>query len=262
MSADPRAVEALDAHLAYLRHLTVAGGGVLTERHGVMVFTSPASLPALVNGVARLDRQVPGDAVIDAVTAQIGQRGYEVLCLAGRDDDLRQSAEARGLKLGSDDPLQYLEGRPITDAAAANAEIRRVDDVAGVRDLAAVNQDAGEVYDFPRSFFAEIFAKPETVLSPSIEAVVAYVDGEPLATAQVHLTTDIAYVAWVAVARRAMRRGLGRLVTADVIRRGLERGATATVLMASPMGAPLYRRMGFQDVGVMRNAYFETPAAP
>jgi hypothetical protein len=32
--------------------------------------------------------------------------------------------------------------------------------------------------------------------------------------------------------------------------------ASAAVLMASRMGAPLYRKMGFEDVGALRNAHY------
>ena len=34
---DPRAVRTLDAHLAYLRALTAAGGGTIVDRDGVFL---------------------------------------------------------------------------------------------------------------------------------------------------------------------------------------------------------------------------------
>ena len=76
-----------------------------------------------------------------------------------------------------------------------------------------------------------------------------------MAAAQVFMCADIAYVGWVSVVEKASRRGLGWLVTETVVNEGLARGANAAVLVGSPMGAPLYRKMGFVDVGALRNAY-------
>ena len=84
-------------------------------------------------------------------------------------------------------------------------------------------------------------------------------DGEPLATAQVQMQDDTAYVGWVAVATSAGRLGLGTTVTRLVVERGFDEGATAAVLLASPMGAPVYRRMGFEDVGEVRGAMAARP---
>jgi ribosomal protein S18 acetylase RimI-like enzyme len=253
--ADPRAEAALDAHLAYLRALVTAGGGDVLEDSGTFVYRSTAPYPFLVNGAARTDPAVPGADVVRKAREAFGERGFELLCLDGRDEDLRAAATEAGLTVAGTDPLQHLDGPPIAGAPTPpGISIRPVTDVAGVRDVITVNTDAVSVYGFPAGFFDAIFATPETILDPRIEAAVAYEEGEPLATAQVFLHGTLAYVGWVAVARRAGRRGLGRLVTEDVVQRGLARGASAAVLMASPMGAPLYRRMGFVDVGQLRNA--------
>lgn len=110
------------------------------------------------------------------------------------------------------------------------------------------------MYRFPDGLFAAMFAAPSSVLSPAIHAVLAYVGGAPVATAQVFMHGEAAYVGWVAVVRNAARRGLGWLITETVVNERLARGAKAAVLLASPPGAPLYRKMGFVDVGWLRNA--------
>lgn len=258
--ADPRAGATIAAHLAYLRVLVTAGGGDVLETGGTMVYRSVATYPFLVNGAARTDPTVPGRDVVRTAREAFGERGFEILCLDGRDEDLRAAAAEAGMTVGGGEPLQHLHGPPVAAAPAPpGISIRQVTDAAGVRDVAAVNTDAVMVYGFPAGFFEAVFVTPDTVLDPRIEAVVAYEAGEPLATAQVFLDGSVGYIGWVAVVRRAGRRGLGRLVTDDVVRRGLARGATETVLMASPMGAPLYRRLGFTDVGQLRNAH--APAA-
>jgi len=49
------------------------------------------------------------------------------------------------------------------------------------------------------------------------------------------------------------RMGIGRAVTAAVIAEGRERGLRVAVLGASAMGEPVYRAMGFREVGRLRN---------
>jgi phosphoribosylcarboxyaminoimidazole (NCAIR) mutase len=70
-----------------------------------------------------------------------------------------------------------------------------------------------------------------------------------VATASALVARDVSYIAWVGTAQRAMRRGLGDAVTRAATTAGLELGAAVTALLASPMGAPVYRRMGFDGVG-------------
>jgi hypothetical protein len=90
---------------------------------------------------------------------------------------------------------------------------------------------------------------PATMLARHIAAVVAYDQDGPVATASAMATHGSAYIVWVGTPQRAMRRGLGEAVTRAATVAGVEFGARWTALSASPMGAPVYRRMGFVDVG-------------
>jgi ribosomal protein S18 acetylase RimI-like enzyme len=56
-------------------------------------------------------------------------------------------------------------------------------------------------------------------------------------------------VFYVATVEHARRRGLGDALTRTAARAGFEMGAHAAWLGASEMGAGLYRRIGFQDLG-------------
>jgi ribosomal protein S18 acetylase RimI-like enzyme len=256
-SADQRAEETLAVHLAYMRLLTTAGGGSVLERDGILAFINLHPLPFLINGVARIDPAAAAQSLVATGLSLFGERGFEVLCLDGRDDDIGAEAATAGLAIGSADPLQAIERMPnAAPADHSSIELRQVVDAAGVADLAAVNQDAVGAYSgFPDGVFSAIFARPATVLAPDIHALVAYEGQAAVATAQIFMHGDIAYVGWVAVAMAAMRRGLGWLVTEAVVNEGFQRGARVAALMASPMGAPLYRKMGFVDVGSLTNAY-------
>ena len=257
-----RAELAFDAHLSYMTQLTEAGGGTVTRTAGGLLLRSPHPRPSLVNIVARLDTGAPPDALLDAAGPAFAGRGYELVCLAGRDDDLREFALAAGLSAGHADPLQYLAARPAASPAdRTGLAIREVSDPSGVADLISVNGDASAVYElFEEDFFPTILGRPETIIAENITPYVVDDHGLPVATAQLVLFGNVAYVAWVSVVRSHMGRGLGWLVTQTVVEAGFERGATRAVLMASPMGAPLYRKMGFVDVGSVNSVFAEAHA--
>ncbi|HET7727121.1 MAG TPA: GNAT family N-acetyltransferase [Candidatus Limnocylindrales bacterium] len=251
---DSRLALALEAHRRYLRHLTRSGGGSHEERDGILLLAGPHERPLIVNTAWRLDERVPAEEVIAHADRFFGRRRrrYELMCVAGADEDLRSAALARGFASAEGDPVQLLDGEPTAPAAVLDGiDIRVVRDVVGHADLVAVGADAIAIYGVPEEFFRAILARPATVLDPAIHAVVAYDGDRPVASAQVMVEGEVGYVGWVGVVRDAMRRGLGRLVTDAVVRAGLERGARRSVLVASPMGAPLYRRMGFVDVGAL-----------
>jgi GNAT superfamily N-acetyltransferase len=61
-----------------------------------------------------------------------------------------------------------------------------------------------------------------------------------------------AIVGWVGTLEPFRRRGLGELVTRVVTNWAFDEGATLVTLQASPMGRPIYERMGFETVSSER----------
>jgi len=84
---------------------------------------------------------------------------------------------------------------------------------------------------------------------------------EPVACAMTLVSHSIAGVYYVAAVEHARRRGLGEALTRMAARAGFEMGAEAAWLGASQMGAGLYRRIGFRDLG-SRLVELESPAGP
>ncbi len=247
--------DALDAHAAYFCALTQRGGGTVVAYAGVLSWCSRHPMGFLVNGVLRTDSAVDPAAVIGAADERFAG-AYEVVTLVGRDDDLLDYSIGIGLDAGGHDPIQVLsslDALPDRDVPVG-IELRVVTDAAGVADVALVNQAATVSYGFPDDLFPTVFAEPATVLADDIFAVVAYEDDAPVATAQVFRHGATAYVGWVATAATTMRRGLGTTLTNHVVRHARGHGAKVATLMASPMGAPVYRRMGFVDVASLRSA--------
>jgi ribosomal protein S18 acetylase RimI-like enzyme len=69
-------------------------------------------------------------------------------------------------------------------------------------------------------------------------------------------------VFYVATVESARRRGLGDALTRIAARAGFALGARAAWLGASEMGADLYRRIGFSDLGTTVIEYESPEAAP
>ena len=97
--------------------------------------------------------------------------------------------------------------------------------------------------------FSTLFARPAVAIGPHLQAFVAYEAERPIATGTLFLTHGVTYIGWIGTAREHGRRGLGSSLTAWLVNRGHSLGAHGSVLLASPMGAPIYRRLGFVDVG-------------
>jgi ribosomal protein S18 acetylase RimI-like enzyme len=83
--------------------------------------------------------------------------------------------------------------------------------------------------------------------SDSLRTYFATHEGTPAAGAVVHLYDEIAALYNVATLEEFRGRGLGRAVSLTALRDARERGATRGVLLASRMGAPVYRKLGFAE---------------
>ena len=252
MAPDPRTALALASHVDYFRNVSVREpGGAVVEEGGVFLYAGPHPLPVLVNGALRLEQDLDPTDVIDRAQAFFGARGrgFSIYGLVGRDDDVIDAAERAGMTaFGDPAPLMVLTGTLPPADLASGVRIERVTSEQQVADAAAVCADAYAVYGMPADVPTACMT-PRTMLTSDTAAVVAYDGDGPVATATAMGTGDVSYIAWVGTAQRAMRRGLGDAVTRAATTSGLELGPDVTALLASPMGAPVYRRMGFVEVG-------------
>ncbi len=244
------------AHLGHLnlidfcRHSALWGrNGAVQEHGGVLLFASDTDFPVSMNGAFRTDEQTDAATVLAEANAFFGprRRGYSVWIRDGRDEDLVAAASAAGLVEVLRTPemvcLGRLPERPLPDGV----DIRRVTNAADVRAFAAINDAAYAVYGMP-PVLNTAFSAPARLLSPHVVAVIAYVAGEPAAAAMTLASHGIAGVYWVGALDQYRGRGLGEAVTRAVTNAGFDLGARVNTLQASPMGAPIYLRMGYQSV--------------
>ncbi len=252
MEPSARTELAHTSHINFFREAsTRAPGGDVRDEDGVLLYAGPHPLPVLVNGAIRLDSGVAAGEVLDRARAFFGPRGrgFSVYGLVGPDDDLIEAADAAGMVVfGDPAPLMVLDGSVAPADLPDDVRIERAVTPEQVSDAAAVCADAYAVYGMPGDVAAACLT-PRTMLAPDTAVVVAYDADGPVATASALVARDVSYIAWVGTAQRAMRRGLGDAVTRAVTAAGLDLGGEVTTLVASPMGAPVYRRIGFADVG-------------
>lgn len=244
-----------DNHLELCRELARWSGdrGEVAERDGVLLFATATTFPALCNGVARLDDALAAEAVLDVAAAWFAERdrGFSVLASdlgVGADDDLVAAAEARGfLRVGAA-PAMVCEAPLAPAEPPPDVEVRWVGDGGRVEDLVAVCDASYQSLGMPAGVIEAMVRAPERVERPHLRTVLLHLAGEPVACAQLLLSHGIAGVYYVGTIEAARGRGLAELATRLVTNLAFELGAPVVTLQASPMGEPIYRRMGYRDL--------------
>jgi ribosomal protein S18 acetylase RimI-like enzyme len=109
-----------------------------------------------------------------------------------------------------------------------------------------------EAFDWEDRALATVFT-PRLLDDPYWHAYVAYSDGEPAATTQLIVADGVAGLYYVGTRAAWRSRGLGEAVTRHAVRSGAAPGCDVATLQASPVGYPVYKKIGFRDV-----AYYQT----
>jgi ribosomal protein S18 acetylase RimI-like enzyme len=173
--------------------------------------------------------------------------GFIVLVRRPDDADVERPALDEGFCAGWCEQPMALAAAPPMSEVPDDVEVRAVSDERGVLDygrvVALANDDPGERERAPLLFH------DQTIIAPHIAAFVAYAGAEPVACAMTLVSHRVAGVFYVATVEHARRRGLGDALTRIAARAGFELGAQAAWLGASEMGAGLYRRIGFVELG-------------
>jgi hypothetical protein len=227
--------------------------GAIVEEGGLLLFACGSTFPVSMNGVYRLDPDVPADEVVARADAWFGERrrGYtlSVNDRPGNDDtDLRRAGEAAGLLDLVQAPAMFRRAPIEPSSLVPGPELRWVTDRSGLADFIAVNEAAYATLGLPLGEIPVAITDVDRFTEPHIGSVVAYLDGVPSAAAQLLLSHGIGGVYWVGTVESARGKGLGEVVTRAVTNRAFELGAAAVTLQASSMGEPIYARLGYETL--------------
>jgi hypothetical protein len=253
----PTASEAELGHrtlIAFNRALTHwSSRGALLESGGAVLCASGTWIPVVANGAFRSDDTLNGSSLVAAADGFFASmtRGFTIKVRdSGADDDLRVACVEAGLELFGDPVPEMICRAPLPDAPAVDGVTTRVvDDEAGVRDFISVNAEAYATYGMPSEVLVDVFDEPGSVLAdPAASIVVARRDDKPVATAMVYQSDGVASLQWVGTVPSERGTGLGALVTVLVTNLAFAAGASSCSLQASPMGASVYHRLGYETM--------------
>jgi hypothetical protein len=258
--ADSAADEADAVRLGHLNEIswcrTAVGfstKGTYRGEPGSMLCAGGSWLPPIGNVAFRTDDTLPADVLLaraDAFFAEVG-RGYNMMLRdTGQDDDLAAACESKGMKpFGEPSPQMVCHHRLDPPQVPDNVDLRAVSDVQGVADFVAINANAYATYGMPPDVLPDLFDRPEAVLAhKDTVVVVAYLEDRPVATALTYLSDGVGCLQWVGTVDDVRSLRLGRAVTQWATNAAFDRGAAACVLQASPMGEPLYAKLGYETL--------------
>ena len=221
-------------------------GGLIHEQDGLLFVAGPSSY---LRVAIRMDDGVDGVSAVRRSYEFFGaSEGDHIVLVREPDDaDVGQAALAAGYTPAWTERPMAMHQPPDPSPLAADVEVRVVSTPEQVLDygrvVAEANDDPGERER------AGLLFHDATILEPHIAAFVAYLEDEPVSCAMTLVSHGVAGVFYVATVESARRRGLGDALTRHAARAGFELGARAAWLGASEMGAGLYRRIGFADLG-------------
>jgi ribosomal protein S18 acetylase RimI-like enzyme len=225
--------------------------GRFEERNGLVLHATATAFPVTCNGVARLDPDRPAAQVLDAAERVFGAlgRGFtlQVEDPESCDADLVEAATERGMLEVGRAPAMARTAPPEPLRVPDEVQLRWVGVDASPEDFVHVADTSYQSLGMPAGVIVEMCAAPDRMVAPHVHSVVAHLEGRPAATAQVVLGRGIAGVYYVGVLPEARGRGLAEVVTHAVTQRAFDLGAPAVVLQATPMGEPVYLRMGFEQ---------------
>jgi hypothetical protein len=244
-------------------------GGITAEADGILTYATASWIPIECNGAFREDDEVAADSVLEQAHSFFHPmgRGFSVKVREGDaigrvDDDLRGACERAGLSPFGESSPEMIRRSPVDPPEIRDGiELRPVATAQGLADFAAVNDEAYATYGMPAGEVVKVFGRaPAFLASPHVHAVVAYEDAQPLAAALAFLSHGVAGIYWVGTVSNARRSGLGEAVAAATTNWTFEQGASACTLQASPMGEPIYERMGYESLYRYTNyALFRVP---
>ena len=187
-----------------------------------------------------------------------GERAFMVVVRPAADASLEQAAIDAGLTLALDRyPEMVCSQRIEPWPVAEGFEVRPVEDAQTAAAYWSMSSRAYVSLGCPPDLFDGF--PPDLLLADEIDACVALRDGEVVAGALAANLGGNGYVGWVGVVEEVRRRGLAAAVTSWVTNRAFECGAKLVSLEASPMGDPVYPKIGYRELYSYR-LYLQQPA--
>jgi GNAT superfamily N-acetyltransferase len=207
--------------------------------------------PVISNAAFRNDDALDADEFVARAKSFFAKRGrgFSVWVRGDQEEDrdLLAAVEAAGLQFIYGMPEMVLRAPVEAPPLPAGAEIRKLTAVEQVDDYWEIAAASYASLGFPPEVFGS-YGNRSSLLAENVAAFLAYLDGEPVSIAMTILSHGVAGIYWVGSLERARGKGLGEATTAAATNAGFELGAGLASLQASPMGKPIYERMGYETL--------------
>lgn len=252
--ASPTLRAAMDANMVAFWSAYGRGKGCTLQRAGDTVWFYTGVPHPLFNGVPRAILNAHDvQSTIDGLQATIDARGAPAFWWLGpgtKPDDLGSTLQSRGLQPAGEVPGMALD----LDSLGS-----RLPEIVGF----AVEKVANETQQALWARVAAIgtgFADPAVKALEAVEAslgdaayqaqhrYIGYLDGKPVASAALVLDAGVAGIYAIATIPPARQRGIGRTMTVLPLLEARQLGYRVATLQASPLGYPIYKKLGFQEV--------------
>jgi hypothetical protein len=214
---------------------------------------------AYFNGVARThltaDAADARIAVVQARLRQCGVPGTWWITPGSQPGDLERRLLAHGFSGPHEMPGMSADLDAIGDELAplpAGVTIERVRAAAQARAYAAVSTAGWDMASAMAKGMRDALLRLDVSEHSPTQLYLARLEGQPVATSLLILAGGVAGLYNVATVEHARQRGIGAAVTVAPLRDARALGYRVGVLQASVMGAPIYRRLGFQDDFMVR----------
>jgi GNAT superfamily N-acetyltransferase len=208
-----------------------------------------ATHPVISNAAFRRDDSVNAEDFVARAKEFFAarDRGFSIWVRAGQaaDDDLADAAETAGFQAVYEMPEMLLGNELATEPLPAGAELRQLSAESEAPGFWQVAKEAYASNGFPPEVFAG-YTDHSGLLAENVVAFLVYLDGEPASIAMTIASHGVAGIYWVGSTERARGQGLGRAVTVAATNAGLGLGAEIASLQASPMGKPIYTKLGYE----------------
>jgi hypothetical protein len=226
-------------------------GSAIEAEPGWLLGAGSSTHPVISNAAFRRDDGVGGeDFVAHAQEFFVAKGRRFSIWVRGdqaADRDLAAAAEAAGFRFVYEMPEMILGASLATEPLPTGSELRQLSDPTQVPDFWEVAKAAYATNGFPPEVFAG-YTKHEGLLTENVATFVAYVDGKPVSIAMTIVNNGIAGIYWVGSLERARGKGLGQAVTMAATNAGFALGGEIASLQASPMGRPIYAKLGYETV--------------
>ncbi len=163
------------------------------------------------------------------------------------DRDLAEAAAAGDLNPVFEMPEMTMEARANESPLPTGVELRRVVSAADADSFWQIAASAYADNGFPPEVF-RYYEDHSGLVADNAATFLAELDGKPVGIAMTILSHGVAGIYWVGTLAEARGKGIGEAVTAAAVNAGFDLGAEIASLQASPMGEPVYRRMGFETL--------------